>query len=123
MGPEPGRCGCRDSGPGGKYDHDAAAAVPAAFRLWICTQFSRPRISTIRPITTPSNPMMARTVSVNLHDKWFWLRFREADELPIAAEVDTRSGCERSRSLVWRGDGSLQVGGARARIVMTWRHG
>jgi len=43
----------------------------------------------------------------------FWLKFREADGWSIAANIDTRFGDERSRSLVWRDDGSLQVGGAR----------
>jgi hypothetical protein len=66
---------------------------------------------------------VGRVRAVNRQVIWFWLKFREADGLPIAAEIDTRSGCERSRSLVWRGDGSLQVGGAPTRIVMTWRYG
>ncbi len=54
---------------------------------------------------------------------WFWLKFREAGGWWIAAKIDTRSGDERSRSLAWRGYRSLQVGGARARIVMTWKYG
>ncbi len=79
--------------------------------------------------STASSPTLTaawcrwRTEAVNWRFIWFWLKFREADGLPIAANIDTRSGDERSRSLVWRDDGSWQVGGARTRMVMAWRHG
>jgi len=39
----------------------------------------------------------------DLHGKWFWLKFREADGWVSAAEIDTRSGEERSHRL--RGGG------------------
>ncbi|MDQ2845585.1 MAG: hypothetical protein M3Y77_04370 [Actinomycetota bacterium] len=42
---------------------------------------------------------------------WFWLKFREADGLPIAAEIDTRSGDESTRRLC--GGGMTVVGGGR----------
>jgi len=28
---------------------------------------------------------------VNLHGKWFWLRFRDGDGLPIAVKIDPRA--------------------------------
>ncbi len=43
--------------------------------------------SRIRP-ARPANTRWAR--HVNLHGKWFWHRFREADAWLIAAKIDTR---------------------------------